>query len=395
MKKICFILSTVFLFSSIAAQEIFRLPPDTHSYVSSFENPNGEKGAGGKTNNTAKGNAFEPVKAGESKVLLDIKGAGTIQRIWMTISDRSPEMLRSLHLRIFWDDASQPAVDVPFGDFFCTPLGQPVAFQSAFFSNPEGRSFNCFIPMPFRKSAKVLLINDSKKDLPMLFFDIDFITVHEQPADMLYFHAYWNRKKNADLGKDFELLPRIRGKGRFLGINVGVKTDSAYTGTWYGEGEVKMFIDGDSAYPTINGTGTEDYIGTGWGEGTFAHQFEGCTVADDKKGLFEFYRFHIPDAIFFYKDFKATLQEIGGGPTELVRTLLKKGVKLKPVSVSTDTAFIRLLALHPSPQVQDQNFPNGWVNFYRVDDYSATSYFYFDKPDHDLPPLPVVAVRVE
>jgi Protein of unknown function (DUF2961) len=369
------------------------MPANAQSRVSSFENLNGEKAQGGKTNKTAKGNAFESIKAGETKTLLDVKAAGMIQRIWITVNDRSPEMLRSLRLQMFWDDASKPAVDVPLGDFFCAGLGRPIAFQSVLFSNPEGRSFNCYIPMPFKKSAKVVVINENKKDLPLFFYDIDFVET-QQSNDVLYFHACWNRQRKSELGKDFELLPHVTGKGRFLGVNVGVHTDSLYKDTWYGEGEVKMYIDGDKTLPTINGTGTEDYIGTGWGEGTFINTYQGCTIADEKNGLFTFYRFHIPDAVYFYKDFKATIQQIGGGPTDVVRALQQKGVLLKPVTVATDTAFIRLLD-DPSLNLQDKNFPQGWVNFYRVDDYSATSYFYLDKPTSNLPSLVSVEERTK
>jgi hypothetical protein len=395
MKRHLLVFFGIILFSFCNAQEIFRMPVNTQSRVSSFENLNGIKGAGGKTNKTAKGNAFESIKAGESKTLLEVTGAGIIQRMWITFSDRSPEMLRSLHLKIFWDDALQPAVDVPLGDFFCAGLGRPIAFQSALFSNPEGRSFNCYIPMPFKKAAKVVVINESKKDLALFFYDVDFVQVQQQPEDMLYFHAYWNRQQTSEVGKDFELLPHVTGKGRFLGVNVGVHADSLYKDTWYGEGEVKMYIDGDNDYPTINGTGTEDYIGTGWGEGAFTNTYQGCTIADEKNGLFTFYRFHIPDAIYFYKDFKAIIQQIGGGSTELVRSLQQKGVLLKPVSVSTDTAFIRLFEKQSPMNLQDENLPKGWVNFYRIYDYSATIYFYLDKQTHNLPSLVSVNERIK
>src|SRR5580692_9314894 len=160
--------------ATLLAQELFTLPRGQHSRVSSFENLNGVKGAGGKTNKGAKGNAFESLKAGESKTLLDIHSAGIINRIWCTINDRSASMLRSLRLRMYWDDASKPAVDVPFGDFFCVGLGHPTAFQNALFADPEGRSFNCYIPMPFKKAARILLSNEGTKDLNLLFFDIDF-----------------------------------------------------------------------------------------------------------------------------------------------------------------------------------------------------------------------------
>src|SRR5688500_3044526 len=122
------------------------------SRVSSFEYPNGVKGQGGKYNNTAKGNEFEWLYLGNVITLIDIKEQGIIQRIWLTIN-QSPKLLRSLRLQMFWDGDSKAAVDVPLGDFFVSNLGRTTAFQSSFFASPEGRSFNCFIPMPFRKGA--------------------------------------------------------------------------------------------------------------------------------------------------------------------------------------------------------------------------------------------------
>jgi len=375
------------------AQELFTMPKGGQSRVSSFENVNGVKGNGGKTNNGAKGNAFEGLKAGESKTLLETNSPGIIQRIWVTIGDRSFKMLRSLRLRMYWDGETKPAVDVPFGDFFCANLGRLVAFQSALFSNPEGRSFNCYIPMPFKKGAKVVLTNEGSTNLSQLYFDIDFLELKKQPEDMLYFHAHWNREIAGAPDKDFDLLPQVNGRGRFLGVNVGVNVDSVYGNTWWGEGEVKMYMDGDTKYPTFNGTGTEDYIGTGWGEGVFMHQYQGCLVADAKKNQYAFYRFHIPDQIFFYHDFKARLQKMGGGDDPEVKALQKKGVLLQPVSIiGAHGAFTRLA--ETPYNLADANFPHGWVNFYRVDDYSATAYFYLDRPTSNLPAIIPVQERV-
>jgi hypothetical protein len=377
----------------LSAQELYIMPKGIQSRVSSFENLNGQKGEGGKTNKGAKGNAFESLKAGESKTLLEVHSAGIIQRMWFTIADRSPKMLRSLRLRIYWDGADKPAVDVPFGDFFCAGLGRPVAFQSALFSNPEGRSFNCYIPMPFKKRAKVVLTNEGSSDLGLLFFDIDYSTLDKPQEDMLYFHACWNRSITSTPGKDFELLPEIKGKGRFLGVNVGVNIDPAYGQTWWGEGEVKLYIDGDKKYPTINGTGSEDYIGTGWGEGQFTNMYQGCLLADTAKKQYAFYRFHVPDAIYFEDNFKAVIQEIGGGATDEVKSLQAKGVPLTPVTVAGEHGFARLFE-HPQA-LTDTNFPKGWVNFYRVDDYSATAYFYLDSPESKLKELAPVGERVK
>jgi hypothetical protein len=114
----------------------------------------------------------------------------------------------------------------------------------------------------------------------MLFYDVDFLMT-TVPADALYLHAYWTRKWTGNLGDDFEMLPKVNGKGRFLGVSVGLNVDSSYDKTWWGEGEVKMYLDGDSKYPTINGTGSEDYLGSAWGLGKFVNRYQGCTIASD------------------------------------------------------------------------------------------------------------------
>ncbi len=374
------------------AQQLFEMPKVVESRLSSFENPNGVKGQGGKSNKTAKGRAFEFIQAEETKTLLDIKGEGIVQRIWLTI-DQNPVKLRSLRLQMFWDNTNKPAVDVPMGDFFGYNTGKKVAFENSFFSSGEGRSFNCYIPMPFKTAAKILLINEGN-EVVKLYYDVDFVFQKLSP-DVLYFHAFWTRQMTSKLGDDFLILPKLSGKGRFLGMTVGVNTDSSYSKSWWGEGEVKMFMDGDTQYPTIVGTGTEDYIGSAWGLGTFTNLYQGCTVANDSTGQFNFYRFHVPDAIYFNKDIKVVLQQIGGWMKNDVRELIKKGVNLKPITVDGPAGFLLLFDTPNAPSIMDDAFPEGWVNFYRVDDYSAASYFYLDKPVSSLPPLQPLEVRVK
>ena len=374
------------------AQSLYEMPANPQSRLSSFENPNGIKGNGGKTNKTAKGNAFENMEPGETKKLLDIKGEGTIQRIWLTI-DHNPIKLRSLRLQFFWDDSNKPAVDVPLGDFFGYNLGKQIVFQSALFSSGEGRSYNCYIPMPFKKAAKVLLINEGTERVK-LFYDIDFL-LHKLPLNTLYFHAYWNRQQSGQLGDDYILLPKVEGKGRFLGISVGLNTDTSYGKSWWGEGEVKMYLDGDTKYPTINGTGAEDYIGSAWGLGTFTNWYQGCTIANDSTGQFNFYRWHIPDAIYFNKDIKVTIQQIGGWMKEDMKRLNQRGVNFKAITVDGPAGFTRLLDMENPPLLTDPAFPEGWVNFYRIDDYSSVSYFYLDKPASSLSSLPSLNVRLK
>ena len=177
-----------------------------------------------------------------------------------------------------------------------------------------------------------------------------------------------------------------------MGVNIGVNADHAYGNTWWGEGEVKMYIDNDELFPTINGTGTEDYIGTAWGLGQYTNLYQGCTVANDSTKQYAFYRFHIPDIIGFHQNFRASIQQIGGGMRDEVRSLLKNDVSLETVSLASMNGFRRLL---DSPKdIFDEDFPNGWVNFYRIDDYSSTSYFYLDKPSTGLGELPEVSERL-
>lgn len=263
------------------------------------------------------------------------------------------------------------------------------------FSDPEGRSFNCIVPMPFNTGAKVTLTNESDKDINQLFYDINMVQKDFDGKVPLYFHAYWNRTPLTELGKDFEILPKISGKGRFLGTNIGIKTNPVYKKSWWGEGEVKIYMDGDTDYPTLIGTGTEDYIGTAYGQGAFAHQYQGSPIADDEKGEYAFYRYHIPDPIYFYKDIKVTIQIMGGTGKQQVISFLDNGAELTPVTVHYKKDFYKLLEMDPVPDIRDEDFPKGWVNFYRRDDVSATAYFYLDSPTNKLPELQPLKIRTK
>lgn len=383
-----------FIIHDIKAQELYKMPQGKETKWVSFENTSGNKGEGGQVNKGAKGAAFQTLKAGESVNLLNIKGSGTIKRMWMTFNDRSPEMLRSLKIEMFWEGNDKPAVSAPIGDFFGVSLGQRLPFESAIFSDPEGRSFNCVIPMPFKNAARITVTNESTKDLIQLFYDVNLL-MEEHGEDMLYFHTYWSRQNKTTLGKDFEILPKINGKGSFLGTNMGVKTDPALEETWYGEGEIKMYVDGDGKFPTIIGTGTEDYIGTAYGQGAFSNWYQGSPIADVKKGHFAFYRYHIPDPVYFYEDIHITMQQIGGAGKEKVQEFLNKGLNVQPITIHNGLQFINLLDDEPVKALNDPSLPNGWTNFYREDDVSATAYFYLDKPVTNLPALPSVAKRTK
>lgn len=384
-----------FFSAAVHAQQLYELPAGAETQWISLENPSGAKGKGGLENKGAKGRASEWIKAGERKVMMDYDGAGVINRIWMTIIERSPASLRSIYIEMYWDGAPKPAVSVPLGDFFGIGLGRRTAFQSALFSDPEGRSFNCFIPMPFRKHAKIVFVNASKHN-QLLFFDVNLTKVKKHPEEIAYFHAWWGNSADNQLGEDFEILPLIKGRGRFLGTNLSIIPDKIYGDTWFGEGEIKMYLDGDKEHPTLIGTGTEDYVGSAWNLGPFAHLYQGAPIVDKEKGQYAFYRYHIPDPVYFQADCRVTMQQMGGGGRDKIRAIAKAGGKVKPVSVMTKEGLVKLLEERAYPDLMDDRFPaDEWVNFYRVDHYSATAYFYLNKPDNNLPPLAPLAQRLK
>lgn len=376
------------------AQKIYTFPNNTQTGWSSFENVNGIKGKGGMENKGAKGHPVDVVLPSQSKTLLDIKGGGLINRIWMTLTDMSPKMLRSLVITMYWDGENKPAVSVPLGDFFGIGLGRTTAFQNALFSNPEGRSFNCNIPMPFRKAAKIIITNQSDKPVAF-FYDINFLRVAKQDANVLYFHAFWNQNVDDTLGEDFTILPKVTGRGRFLGCNLGIITDTVYGKSWWGEGEIKMYLDDDSNFPSLVGTGTEDYIGTAFFiKNAYANLYQGCPIADTLNNQWAFYRYHIPDPVFFTNSCKVTIQQMGADDRDELRKIEKADARLKPVVVLSNKQYVKLLEKNTIPDFSDSTFPKGLTLFYRLDNYSATAYFYLDKPVNNLPSLPALDRRL-
>lgn len=358
-------------------------PSGIQTRWASFENPKGQKSGGGIENFGAKGRPFRNLAKDETVVLMECTGPGQINRIWITIQDRSPAALRTLILRCYWDGASKPAVEVPLGDFMCAG-GGTVPFENELFSNPQGRSFNCYIPMPFRTAAKITLSNETGIDMPHLFYDVDYSIFDTPQEDLLYFHGWFNRNVPVPLETDYEILGRVTGKGRFLGTFMVVQANRLYEKAWWGEGEVKVYLDGDNELPTLVGTGTEDYIGTAWGQGKYIGRYQGCLIAEEEKKLWSFYRLHIPDPVYFDNDIRVTIQDIGGDSWQVVQELETKGVPLIPITTD-DTPKTELKHLYR------QNLPTpkeGWINFYRQDDFSSVAWFYLDKPFSELPPLP-------
>lgn len=256
------------------------------------------------------------IEPGETFNLASIEGSGVIRHIWITTH---PQNWRSLILRAHWDNDAVPAVEVPFGDFFCNGWGefsqvnsQPVA------ANPHG-GFNVYWPMPFRQAAQFTLENVSEQTARVYYqITYDEMAVDESEG---YFHAQWRRSNPLPIKETHVLLDGIEGKGHYVGTYMawGVNDNG-----WWGEGEIKFYMDGDDEFPTICGTGTEDYFGGAWdfelpGKGytEFSTPYLGLNQVIKPDGLyaaqqrFGMYRWHVVDPIAFHSDLKVDIQALG------------------------------------------------------------------------------------
>jgi hypothetical protein len=308
-----------------------RIDLDQRIHTLSFENPAGTAGTAGASHGGRKGAPFRVIAPGERVCLGDVEGPGTIRHVWMTFPPMPPEAMRGLLLEVTWDDADAPSVRVPCLDFFGVPHGRPVAVTSALTAVQEGRGFNAWIPMPFRRRARIELVNASSRRLP-LYYQVAF-TRGPVPDDAGLLHAHFLRQNPTTLREDFVITDGVRGPGRFLGCNVGLRILHEPAFTWYGEGEVKMYIDGDDALPTWCGTGLEDYVGTAWGMGAHQTPVQGVThdLRDPDAGrpmpdFVGFYRWHLPDPIVFRDRIRVTLQQIGAVPVPRGRTDLRESI---------------------------------------------------------------------
>lgn len=294
------------------------------------ENPKGEKGRGSMAeidpnddNHPARelgrGWKVRPsvtLESGEKFLLAEIDGPGIIQHIWMTAF---PEAWRHLILRIFWDKEENPSVEVPVGDFFCNGWCERSNVGSIPISvNPAG-GFNCYFQMPFKRKASIWVENISF-DKQMLFYQVDYILT-KIPENVGYFHAHFRRENPVKYKEPYTIIDNIKGKGQYVGTYMAWQVNN---NGWWGEGEIKFYMDGDDEYPTICGTGTEDYFGGAWnfefpnGEyGKFSNLYHGLHQVIKPDGLyrssqrFGMYRFHIMDPIYFEHDLKVTIQALG------------------------------------------------------------------------------------
>ncbi len=371
--------------------DVYRMPPDkleTRWYT--YENQNGEKGAGGQANFGRKGAPAVWVQPGDTLVLADIHGSGTIRRIWMALRPEE-KFLRGVKIRMYWENSPTPAVQAPLGDFFGHGFGKGAVFENIYFASPEGRSLNCYVPMPFKEAARIEVVNEA--DTPQLFYyEVDATVGDKHGDDMLYFHSYWRRENKTEMRKDMVILPEIQGRGRFLGCYLGARINPKCD-WWWGEGEVKIYLDGDTQFPTLCGTGTEDYAGTGWGQGVYDNAFWGNPYkklkSPDVPGscdAYGFYRFHVPDPVFFHENIRVTIQAMGGGSYAQILDAMKKHPDLKIMKAGKGGEYYTKEELAADPGRAEPSE--------RSDDWFATAYWFMDRPEDGLPAISGYAERM-
>jgi hypothetical protein len=292
------------------------------------ENFTGEKGKGGMATEGTGAKAARDLGQGwkispsikiEPKstfTLAEIKGPGALQHIWMTPTGNR----RFSIIRIYWDGETEPSVEVPVGDFFASGWGQYQQMSSLAVCVNPGSAFNCYWEMPFRKSCKVTLENIDENAM-VLYYQIDY-TLTRIPEDAGYFHAQFRRVNPLPYKSDYIILDGVKGWGHYVGTYIawGVHNEG-----WWGEGEIKFYLDGDEKFPTICGTGTEDYFCGSYNfenqeakqYQTFNTPYAGLVQVIKPDGVYKsqqrfgLYRWHIMDPIRFQKDIRVTIQALG------------------------------------------------------------------------------------
>jgi len=294
------------------------------------ENFTGEKGkAGMATEGTGKNAARDlgqgwkispsvRIPAKSTFTMGEINGSGAIQQIWMTPAPLDKTQLYIL--RFYWDGESTPSVEVPMSHFFACGWGKYAQINSLAVCVNPGSAFNCYWPMPFRKSAKVTMENLDDKDM-VLYYQINY-TLTDVPESMAYFHAQYRRESPLKTKGLFTILDGVQGQGHFVGTYLAWEVHSP---GWWGEGEIKFYMDGDKDWPTIAGTGTEDYFCGSYNfenretkkYQTFSTPYTGLAQVLPPDKVYEvgqrfgLYRWHVTDPIRFEKDLRVTIQALG------------------------------------------------------------------------------------
>jgi hypothetical protein len=353
-----------------------RIDLSLDSRAVTFENPSGARGAGGTAHGGRKGAPMRELAPGEKVVLADLEGPGTIRHVWMTFPPVRPEWMRAMVLEVFYDDAGEPSISVPCLDFFGLPHGRPAHYVSALTAAQQGRGFNAYLPIPFRKRIRIELTNGAARPM-FLYYQLDYTLERELAAETGLLHVSFRRENPTRLREDFTIASGLRGPGRYLGCSVGIRPLPAEHFVWYGEGELKIYRDGDGANPTICGTGLEDYVGTAWGMGAHFALYGGVPLevrAPDGPAIPDFtsfYRWHVLDPVVFARELRVTIQQIG-------YAVLPKSAEADFESFATANPAAGRGWLRDNPALAAHGLGE------RVDDYCATAYVYC----RDAQPVP-------
>lgn len=257
------------------------------------------------------------VAPGATHVLMDEKGPGVITHIWLTFLGPEPQAWapdgsanhQEMLLRIYWDGNPRPGVEAPVGDFFANCFGKRSAVTSLPVIVEDADSYNCFWHMPFRKSARIEIVNESSKPINLLYYNVDWVKLKSLPRDTPYFYAQYRQEYPVQNGREYVVL-ETRGRGHYVGTVLAVRTRSP---SWFGEGDERIYVDGE-AQPSIQGTGTEDYFLSAWGLKTTSTPFFGVPYFDQwgiVGGHTSAYRWHLSDPIVFTKSIRVAFEHFG------------------------------------------------------------------------------------
>ncbi len=295
----------------------------------SAENPDGALGGGahalpqpnGPAQDLGPGWKARPcivLEPGRETALAEIESAGSIQHIWFTVRE---QFLPSIDLKMLWDGEQDPSVEAPLGDFFANPHGRYAPVVSLPVAVNPTAGMNCYWPMPFAKRARIVVVNRAEEEIPDFFYQITY-GLGKLPPNMGLFHAMGRRIRTSRERPLHIIADNIQGRGQYVGTVLGWNPRSD---GWWGEGEIKFFLDGDRDHPTICGTGAEDYFGGAWCFGaTFSAPFSGyplATEASERPRMHSMYRWHVLDPIRFKEQLKVTIQALGWGTHERYQPL--------------------------------------------------------------------------
>lgn len=341
----------------------------------SAENFKGEKGAGGMSTDGVSWSAAQDLGQGwkvspcihlapnSVTTLAEIEGPGAIQHIWITTY---PQFWRSLILRFYWDDEETPSIEAPFGDFFCNGWTEYCHVNSLPIAVNSQSAFNSYWQMPFRKRARVTIENLLDQELKPLYYQFDY-TLTDVPEDVGYLHAQWRRSNPLPYKDVYTIVDGIQGMGHYVGTYMAWGSNNR---GWWGEGEIKFYMDGDSDFPTICGTGTEDYFGGAWCFGNlddgympYSTAYLGLPQVIKPDGFYQsqqrfgMYRWHIPDPIRFEQDLRVTIQALGWRSNSLSGAPFEEWRYLPLQDDIASTAFWYQAEPHaPFPEMPDRDF---------------------------------------